>query len=147
MTRLLLFICLLPLAGCEPLAISLLGTGAASALRYTMWDGVTSRTFTAPAPDVKRSTLAALERMGIKHESTQPFEHGELITAQTATREIHIEVEPISERATRVRIAAKNGSFWYDNATAAEIVAQTERSLVETAARGGTAAARASGTF
>ena len=144
MARLLFCICLLPLAGCEPLAISLLGTGAATALRYTMWDGVTYRTFTAPAPDVKRSTLAALERMGIKHESTQPFEYGEVITAQTATREIHIEVEPISERATRVRIAAKNGGFWYDNATATEIVAQTERFLTESAARGGT---RASGDF
>jgi len=145
--RLLLVLLLLPLAGCEPLALSLLGTGATSALRYSVWDGVTFRTFTAPAAQVRQSTLAALERMGIKHESTVPYDHGEIIVGNTATREIHIELEPISERATRVRIAAKNGSFWYDNATAAEIVAQTERSLVETAARGGTAAARASGTF
>jgi hypothetical protein len=129
---------LLPLAGCEPLAISLLGTGATSALRYTIWDGVTYRTFTATAPEVKQSTLAALERMGIKHEATLPYDYGEIITAQTATREIHIEVEPISERATRVRIAAKNGSFWYDNATANEIVAQTERLLGESAGRGAT---------
>ena len=28
-----------------------------------------------------------------------------------------------------MRIAAKNGSFFYDTATASEIVAQTERSL------------------
>jgi hypothetical protein len=35
-----------------------------------------------------------------------------------------------------MRIAAKNGSFFYDNATASEIVAQTERSLAS-AARGG----------
>lgn len=138
MTRLLLCLFLLPLAACEPLALSLLGTGATAALRYTMWDGVTARTFTAAAPEVKESTLAALERMGIKHQSTEPFEYGEIILANTATREIHIELEPISERATRVRIAAKNGSFWYDNATANEIVAQTERLLVESAARGGT---------
>lgn len=118
--------------------------GATSALRYSVWDGVTHRTFTAPSTDVKQSTLAALERMGIKHESTLPYDHGEIIVGHTATREIQIELEPISERATRVRIAAKNGSFWYDNATAAEIVAQTERSLAETAARGGT---RAAGTF
>ena len=121
--------------------MSLLGMGATSALRYSVWDGVTFRTFTAPSAEVKQSTLAALERMGIKHASTQPYDHGEVIVGSTATREIHIEVEPISERATRVRIAAKNGSFWYDNATAAEIVAQTERLLGETAARGGTAAA------
>jgi hypothetical protein len=137
-TRLLLCLFLVPLAACEPLALSLLGAGATSALRYTMWDGVTSRTFTAAAPEVRDSTLAALERMGIKYHSTEPFEYGEIILANTATREIHIELEPISERATRVRIAAKNGSFWYDNATANEIVAQTERFLVESAARGGT---------
>jgi hypothetical protein len=143
-TRLLVCLCLLPLAGCEPLAISLLGTGATSALRYTMWDGVTYRTFTAAAPQVKQSTLAALERMGIKHEATLPYDYGEIITANTPSREIYIEVEPISERATRVRIAAKNGSFWYDNATASEIVAQTERLLVESAAQGATRAAEAS---
>ena len=135
---------MLPLTGCEALALSLLGSGASSALRYT-FDGVTYRTFTWPAPVVKQSTLAALERMGITHESTSPFEHGEIIVAHTATRAIEIEVEPISERATRVRIAAKNGGFWYDNATATEIVAQTERLLLETAARGGSS--RTTGSF
>lgn len=138
MARLLLCFLLLPLAACEPLALSLLGSGATTALRYTLWDGVTARTFTAAAPEVMESTLAALERMGIQYQSTERFEYGEIIMANTPTREIHIEVEPISERATRVRIAAKNGGFWYDNATANEIVAQTERLLVESAARGGT---------
>ena len=41
-----------------------------------------------------------------------------------------------------MRIAAKNGGLLYDNATAREIVAQTERSLsttTATAARGATA--------
>jgi hypothetical protein len=142
--RLVLCLCLLPLAACEPLALSLLGTGATSALRYTIWDGVTYRTFTAGAPEVKQSTLAALERMGIKHETTLPYDYGEIITANTATREIYIELEPISERATRVRIAAKNGTFWYDNATATEIVAQTERLLAESAAHGAT---RPTGSF
>jgi len=145
--RLLLCLLLLPLAGCEPLALSLLGTGAASALRYSVWDGVTHRTFTAPASEVKQSTLAALERMGIKHESTLPYDYGEIIVANTQTREIQIELEPISERATRVRIAAKNGTFWYDNATAAEIVAQTERFLAESASRGGTARPASSASF
>lgn len=144
MRRLLLCLLLLPLAGCEPLALSILGTGATSALRYTVWDGVTYRTFTAPALEVKHSTLAAMERMGIKHESTLPYDHGEIIVGHTETREIQIELEPISERATRVRIAAKNGTFWYDNATAAEIVAQTERGLADAASRGGT---RATGSF
>jgi hypothetical protein len=130
-----LSICLLGLAGCEPLAISVLGAGAGTALRYSI-DGATSRTFTASAAEVKHASLEALERMGIAFESFDRFEYGELIFARAENRAIEIEIEPISPRATRMRIAAKNGSFFYDNATASEIVAQTERSLAS-AARGG----------
>jgi hypothetical protein len=131
-------------AGCEPLALTLLGAGAGTALRYTI-DGVAHRTFTAPAADVKRASLAALERMGIAFESFDRFEHGELIYARAENRVIEIEIEPISARATRMRIAAKNGSLFYDNATASEIVAQTER-LLESAARATTAGATRRGS-
>ena len=138
MARLILCTLLFGLAGCEPLALSLLGAGAGTALRYTM-DGVTYRTFTAPAADVKHASLEALERMGIAFQSFDRFEHGELIYARAENRAIEIEIEPISPRATRVRIAAKNGGFFYDSATASEIVAQTERSLAAASAgRGGT---------
>jgi hypothetical protein len=113
----------------------MLGAGAGTALRYSI-DGATSRTFTASAAEVKHASLEALERMGIAFESFDRFEHGELIFARAENRAISIEIEPISPRATRLRIAAKNGSFFYDNATASEIVAQTERSLAS-AARGG----------
>jgi hypothetical protein len=130
-----LSICLLGLTACEPLAISVLGAGAGTALRYSI-DGATSRTFTAPAADVKHASLQALERMGLAFESSDRYEYGELIYARAENRAIEIEIEPISPRATRMRIAAKNGSFFYDNATASEIVAQTERSLAS-AARGG----------
>ncbi|HZO04388.1 MAG TPA: DUF3568 family protein [Burkholderiales bacterium] len=122
-------------AGCEPLALSLIGAGAGTALRYSL-DGGTSRTFTASAVDVKHASLAALEHMGIAFQSFDRFEHGELIYARAENREIEIEIEPISARATRLRIAAKNGGFLYDNATAREIVAQTER-LIASAATGG----------
>ncbi len=134
MTRTILSLCLLALAGCEPLAISLVGAGAGTALRYG-FDGVAYRTFTAPAPEVMQASLAALAEMGIGLESTDRFEGGEVIYARTAKRTIEIEVEPISARATRVRIAAKNGGLFYDNATASEIVAQTER-LLQSAAQG-----------
>ena len=135
MRPIVLSLCLLGLAGCEPLAISVLGAGAGTALRYSI-DGATSRTFTASAAEVKHASLEALERMGIAFESFDRFEYGELIFARAENRAIEIEIEPISPRATRMRIAAKNGSFFYDNATASEIVAQTERSLAS-AARGG----------
>lgn len=123
---------LLNTAACEPLALSLLGAGAGAALRYNI-DGITYRTFTAPATEVKHASLAALERMGIAFESFDQFEHGELIFARARNREIEIEIEPISGHATRVRIAAKNGGLFYDTATANEIVAQTERQLASAA--------------
>ena len=106
----------------------MLGAGAGTALRYGI-DGVSYRTFTAPAATVKEASLAALERMGITLDSMGRFEGGELIYARSPNREIEIELEPISPKATRVRIAAKNGGLFYDNATAFEIIAQTERHL------------------
>lgn len=134
MARIALSIFFFCLAGCQPLALSLLGAGAGTALRYGI-DGVAYRTFTAPAQDVRQASLAALERMGITVDSTDRFEGGELIYARSVNRTIEIELEPISARATRVRIAAKNGSLFYDNATAFEIVFQTER-LLDSAATG-----------
>jgi hypothetical protein len=128
MVRMALSVCCLALAGCQPLALSLLGAGAGTALRYGI-DGVTYRTFTAPAPMVREASLAALERMGITLGSTERFEGGELIYARADQRSIEIELEPISPKATRIRVAAKNGSIFYDNATAFEIIAQTERLL------------------
>jgi hypothetical protein len=95
-------------------------------MRYG-WDGVAYRTFTTPAPAVKEASLGALEHMGIVLDSIGSFEGGELIFARSEHRTI--EIEPISVKATRVRIAAKNGSLFYDTATAAEIVVQTERLL------------------
>jgi hypothetical protein len=132
--RLLLSILFLGLAGCEPLALSLVGAGAGTALRYN-FDGIAYRTFTASATEVKHASLDALERMGIAFESFDRFEHGELIYARAENRVIEIEIEPISARATRMRVAAKNGSLFYDTATANEIVAQTERLLASGATR------------
>ena len=132
----LLSICLAGLSGCQPLALSVLGAAGGEALRYS-YTGATYRTFTASAAEVKHASLEALERMGIAFESFARFDYGELIYARAENRAIEIEIEAISARATRMRIAAKNGGFLYDSATASEIVAQTERVLTS-AARGGT---------
>ena len=140
----LLSVCLAGLSGCQPLALSVLGAAGGEALRYS-YTGATYRTFTASATEVKHASLEALERMGISFESFDRFDYGELIYARAENRAIEIEIEPISARATRLRIAAKNGSFFFDSATASEIVAQTERSLATASAgRGGTVNSSAS---
>jgi uncharacterized protein GlcG (DUF336 family) len=123
----LLGACLL-LAACEPVAIAILGAGASAALRYNM-DGVAARTFTAPVAAVKSASLAALERMGLSLDSTSRFDGGETIYARAENRDIEIELEPITKHATRVRVTAKGGSLLYDNATAMELVQQTEKLL------------------
>jgi len=118
----------LPLAACEPVAIAILGASASAALRYNM-DGVASRTFTAPVAAVKSASIAALERMGLALDSTSRFDTGETIFARAENRDIEIDIEPITKHATRVRITAKGGSLLYDNATAVELVQQTEKLL------------------
>ena len=51
------------------------------------------------------------------------------IYARAEGRTIEIELEPISQRATRIRVATRNGGFFHDSATAEEIVAQTAKML------------------
>ena len=124
---LLVGLCLL-LAACEPVAIALLGGGLTTVLRYNL-DGVAARTFTAPPASVKTASLAALQRMGLTLEGTENLEASEIIRARSPHREIEIELEPITEQLTRMRITARSTSLLYDNATAVELVQQTEKML------------------
>jgi hypothetical protein len=126
-TLLLLGACV-PLAGCETAALALLGAGASSAIRYNL-DGIAGRTFTAPLAAVKNASMAALERMGLALDSTSSFDTGETIYARAPNRDIEIELEPITQQLTRLRVTAKGTGFLYDNSTAVELVAQTEKQL------------------
>ena len=118
----------MPLAGCETVAVALLGAGASSAIRYNL-DGIAGRTFTAPIEAVKTASLAALERMGLSLDSTSRYDGGETIYARAPNRDIELELEPITQQLTRIRVTAKGTGFLYDNSTAVELVAQTERQL------------------
>jgi hypothetical protein len=117
------------LSACEPVAIALLGAGASTALRYNL-DGVAARTFTASASEVRTASIGALERMGMAMDSSTSFDGGEMVIyARAQNREIEVELEPITKQATRVRITARGGSLFYDNATAIELVQQTGKML------------------
>lgn len=65
--------------------------------------------------------------MGIKVDSTEKTESGELIKASTASRPIEIELESTTAGATRMRATAKNGAPLYDSPTATEIILRTEK--------------------
>ena len=121
------------LAGCQavavsPLAASLAGGSATMAVSYSV-NGVTYRTFTAPAAAVKSASLAAIDRMGIQLNGLSAFDRGETIEARAQERDIFIDIEPVSRKATRMRVAARSGGLFYDTATATEIILQTEKIL------------------
>lgn len=123
---------LLLLNGCAALGLGLLSSGAGiltgQSVAYTL-DGFAYRTFTAPLSQVESATRTALHRMGIRVEATAQIEQGKALKAQTFDREIEIELEMVSAKATRMRTVAKQGMFLKDRATAAEILNQTEKIL------------------
>jgi hypothetical protein len=129
LTRMLLLAGLLPALGaCEPFAIASFGVGASTAVSHSL-GGITYRTFTASAQQVKSASIGALNRMGIKLARTEKSSDGEVLRATATDREIEITLEPISPNTTRMRVIARNGSVFFDSATATEIILQTERLL------------------
>jgi hypothetical protein len=118
----------LMLSGCETLSLTLLGIGGSAAVNHQL-SNTPSRTFTVPLLKVKNASLVALRRMGIRTDEVKKWDNGELITARVGNREIEVELESVTAYTTRMRVTARNGGFFYDGATAAEIIVQTERRL------------------
>jgi hypothetical protein len=114
--------------GCEPLSITALGIGGSAAMNHKM-NSTPSRTFTLPLLKVKTASLGALKRMGIQFEEVKKIENGELITARVGKRAIEVELESLTANTTRMRVVARDGSLFYDGATASEIIVQTEKGL------------------
>jgi hypothetical protein len=125
--------------GCAALGLMVVSTGASVAAGtgtgYTL-DSIAYRTFALPIDEIKRSTLRALKYMDVEVKSDAPMEDnsGRKIVAQAADRTIHIDLERLTTRTTRMRVTAKQGWFFRDRATAAEIISQTERVIEETPA-------------
>jgi hypothetical protein len=120
------------LGGCAGVGLTLFGVGAGvttgTSVAYTL-DGIAYRTFTLPLPQVESATRTALDRMGIKVDSTAKTDQGKAIRATSNDREIEIELEMVSSKTTRIRTVAKQGFFFKDRATAGEIILQTEKAL------------------
>ena len=115
-------------AGCETLTLTALGIGGSAVVNHKL-SGTPARTFTATLPNVKMASIGALKRMGINTDEIKKVEDGELITAHVGKRDIEVELEFLTANTTRMRVVARNGGFFYDGATASEIIAQTEKTL------------------
>jgi len=121
----------LAVSGCASIGVTLAGLGAGVGANHYL-NNVTTKTFTEPFTSVQAAVLAALERMAILIEKSEPTESGMLITAKAGTREVEIELESVTASATRMRsVARKEGAFGLDSATSAEIIAQTEKLLAQ----------------
>ena len=118
------------LSGCQSLAVAALGVGGSAAVNHTL-TGISYRTFTAPLPEVRTASIVALNRMGIQRAGGQKSAKGETLLAKATDRDIEIELESLSRSSTHMRVVARNGGLFYDNATATEIVLQTEKALVK----------------
>jgi hypothetical protein len=128
MRHLVIVVLAVLVAGCETLSLTVLGIGGSAAVNHKM-SSTPSRTFTVPLLKVKSASIGALKRMGINGEEVKKVENGEVITARIGKREIAVELESLSAYATRMRVVARDGGFFYDGATAAEIIVQTEKGL------------------
>lgn len=126
--RILLFTCIVLMGtGCTPLALTAVGVGSAAGVQHTM-GGITYRTFTSPLPQVRKATIASLNRMGIKVDKREKSGTGEVITATASDRKIEIELDALTSNTTRMRAVVREGVFM-DAATGAEIILQTEQTL------------------
>jgi lipoprotein-anchoring transpeptidase ErfK/SrfK len=121
---------LLLLGGCQAIALTAAGIGASTGLTHTV-DSIASRTFTSNQRQVKQATLIAMGKMGMKLESSEKSETGEVVRASLPGRSIEIVLTPLSETVTRINTTAQRSVFLYDGATAREIVAQTELAMQE----------------
>ena len=114
-------------SGCAAVALTAVGVGMATGVSHTL-GGIVYKTFAAPQPKVKRSTVAALGRMQIKLVDTKQDGNKEVIRARAADRDIEVEIESLTPNTTRVTVTAvKDGGLIRDAATATEIILQTEK--------------------
>ena len=124
----LMLVSSLTLNACDPVTLTILGAGASAGVAHGL-GSVAYKTFTAPMKRVNKATKLALKRMGIKIKSVEKTDTGEVINATSSDRTIEVTLEAISKKTTRIRSIAVQDSVFFDQATATEIVNQTEKAL------------------
>lgn len=88
-----------------------------------------TRTFAAPMARVKPAFVSTLASMGMSISAVDVRGRREILKARSSSREVEIELEAVNKSSTRARVAARSSGLLYDDATASEILRQTERVL------------------
>jgi hypothetical protein len=124
------------LQGCGGAGVTVLGAGAGTAagtgVSQTL-SGVAYKTFTASAERVRNATIETLAKMDMEITEDKKVERNRRITAKAVDREISIDLEPLTPRATRMRVTVEENAIFKDAATATEIIVQTADALEEQA--------------
>jgi len=117
--------CLLALQGCAAVAISVAGMVGGTGLDHTL-DGIVSRTYAAPLAGTRLATQQTLARMGMTVRKSERKNKGWLIEATATGRIIEIELEPLSNKATRAQVVASHDDvvFIKDKSTGIGILDQ-----------------------
>ena len=127
-----LFGLVLFLSSCAAVGVSLLGAGASLMADQGMGHITSSRvekTFPMPLEGVRAATIQSVSQMDLTIDSVDRTEPGYLITGRAPNRRVEIQLERVSDRATRMQVDVKRSFFQRDRATATAIVEQTEWTL------------------
>ena len=116
--------CLLLLSGCANVLVA----GASGGVAYT-FTNVAYKTLIFPIDRVEFATHLALIKMRIKYVESEETENGVRILADTSELTIHITLEKITSKSTKIRVDAAKNVVVKDQATAAAIIEETEAML------------------
>ncbi len=122
--------CLVVLEGCAAAALSIAGLAGGAGLDHTL-NGIVTKTYAAPVAGTRLATLQTLKRLGMTIEKNEKQEKGWVIKAKAAERNIDIELEPVSNQATRAQVVVSRVDFVFikDSSTGNEIVDQISDEL------------------
>ena len=119
------------LLGCTAVVLTAGGIAASTGVNHTL-SGIAYKTFNEPVSKLRVAALIALEDLAMDVTDDSETDDGWEIKAEAHEREIDIELEELSARATRMRVVANEGAiFFKDSATATEIIIQTAENLAD----------------
>ena len=119
----------LALQGCAAVVLTAAGVAGGAGVNHTL-SGIAYKTFNNSVAELRAGTLRTLEDMDMTVIEDSKTEDGWEIKATAIEREIDIELQQLTKRATRMRVVANEGKiFFKDSATATEIIIMTAENV------------------
>jgi len=103
-------LCLFALNGCATVALSVAGLAAGKGLDHTL-DGTVDRTYVAPVAGTYVAALMTFKRMGMTVTKREKLEGVWTLEAETASRKIELEIEPLSDLSSQARVEVSQLDF------------------------------------